>query len=300
MTSSSVIRRPRRLGLALLAGIGAAVLALGGSAAAQASGTPEVTTAESSIAVGETTVVTATGLGGLEQAFFGLGDTSAAVFTENNDSVYEAPVSNGEATATLSALTEGTNTISVGDGENVLATVEITVTAGGDGGGVAITANPTSIDTGESTTVTATGLGGLEEASFGLGGTGSGSFDGGGTSAQVPVTNGEATTTFTATEAGDLVIAVGDGETPLASVDVAITAAPTPTPTPTPTTASPTAAPEPAGDSSGLLIGIIIALVVLILAIVVTWIVLSRRSRQAGAGSGTSGPGGDSMRMDGT
>ena len=78
-----------------------AALGLSSGAAANAATTPEVTADPVSIAAGETSIVTATGLGGLETASFGMGESDGATFTESGTASYDAPASNGSATATF-------------------------------------------------------------------------------------------------------------------------------------------------------------------------------------------------------
>lgn len=160
-----------------------------------------------------------------------------------------------------------------------------------------VTASPASIAVGQSTTVTATGLGGLETAGFGLDDNSAGTFAGGSTSAEVAVSNGTATVEFTAETAGTFTIAVGDGETVLATTSITIAAAtPTPTATPAPTASpppAPTAAPvptptaspvpAPAGDSFPWTI-VWLVLGLLVLAGIVTVIVLLARRRSDGDG----------------
>lgn len=277
MSDTSRRRTPhRRRSVAGLLIALVAVLALGSAPAYAASGT-QVTASQSTIAVGETTTITASGLGGLEQASFGLSDNTLGQFTENAQSSYQAPVSDGTATATLSGLAEGTVTVAVGDGETVLGTVEVTITSGGGGGAaVEVTASPASIAVGSPTTITVTGLGGLEQAGFGLDDTTAGVFQPGGqSSATAPVSDGQATITFTPSKAGSVTIAVGDGETVLGTTTVTATAAPSPSVTPTPTMT-----PEPvANGMSPVLFWVIIALVVLIAAGIIVWVVVAQRRK---------------------
>ena len=266
-----------RLVAAFNATLLAVALGLSGGLSATAASTPQVTADPASIAVGETSTVTATGLGGLETASFGMGQSDGATFTESGTASYSAPASNGTATATFTADQAGTFTASVGDGENVLGTVSITVTGGEPSGGAALEADSAKITTGETTTVTATGLGGLESASFGLDGTPGGSFSPGGeTSVTSPVTDGTATAVFTASEAGSFTIAVGDGENVLATTIVTVTAAATPTaePTPTPT---PTAVPANTGDGLPAWVLWLIVGLLIVAAIVVTALIVNRR-----------------------
>lgn len=270
-------RNPRKGRVLALIGaslLGAA-LGLSGVVTASAATTPTLQADPDSIAVGETSTVTATGLGGLASASFGMGQSDGASFTESGTPSYSAPASGGTATATFTSDQAGTYTIAVGDGENVLATIEITVTSAAPPQGAELTTESATITTGQTTTVTATGLGGLESASFGLGGTPGGSFSPGGeTSVTSPVTDGKATAVFTASEAGSFTIAVSDGETVLATTIVTVTAAATPS-------AAPTETPMPisANTDDGipawviwLIVGIVIAA-----AVIVTVVVLNRR-----------------------
>lgn len=275
MRHSSVHRLSRRTRIVgALITAAAAALALAAGPAYAAAGT-QVTASETTIAVGDTTTITASGLGGLEQASFGLSDNSLGQFTENAETSYQAPVSDGTATATFSGVAEGTVTVAVGNGETVLGTVEITITGGG-GSTVEVTASPASVAVGTATTITVTGLGGLEQASFGLDDTAAGTFEPGGqSSATAPVSDGQATISFTPSKAGSVTIAVGDGETVLGTTTVTASAAPSPTATPTPSVS-----PEPASDGmSPVLFWVIIALVVLIAAGIVVWIVLAQRRK---------------------
>ena len=274
-----------RLIAILGAGLLAAALSLSSGMAATASAT-EVTADPASVTVGETSVVTATGLGGLETASFGMGQSDGATFTESGTASYSAPTSNGTATATFTADQAGTFTVAVGDGENVLGTVSITVTAANPSGGAILAAESATITTGETTTVTATGLGGLQSAFFGLGGTAGGSFSpSGATSVTSPVSDGTATAVFTASEAGSFTIAVGDGENVLATTIVTVTAAATPTAEPTPTE-TPTETPTPiSANTDGVpawVIWLIVGIVVAVAAII-TWVIVSRRRAHADA-----------------
>lgn len=283
---SSTLRRGRRVGWL---SVGIAVLtAIGilGAAPAATAATPSLTADPASISVGASSTITATGLGGLETAAFGLDGTPGGSFTENGDTVYDAPVSSGSATATFTASQAGTFTVAVGDGETPLATVVVTVTDDAPSGGATVTVDPARIAAGETATVTVNGLGGLETASFGLDNNSAGTFEPGGTSsASVPVSDGTATATFTASEEGTVTIAVGDGETVLATAEVTVTAAsptPTATPTTTPTatpTASPTPSPQPSGDGGMPAWGIwlIVAIVILAAAAVAVTLIVTRR-----------------------
>ena len=83
--------------------LGVAVTLSSGGVATAAT-TPEVTADPVSIAAGETSTVTATGLGGLETASFGMGESDGATFTESGTASYDAPASNGSATATFTSI----------------------------------------------------------------------------------------------------------------------------------------------------------------------------------------------------
>ena len=268
----------------------AAVMTVGGSALAVAQTGVEVTASPPTIAVGETTTITAEGLGGLETAGFGLGDTSSGTLSVDGGAggaTADAPVSGGRATAQFTPSVEGTLTISVGDGETVLGTTTVTVTAAAPTAQASLTADPESIAVGETARITASGLGGLEKAGFGLGDTAAGTFTavgGSGTgesSIEVDVSDGTATVEFTAAQAGSVTIAVGDGETSLATTTITVTAAsasPTPSPSPTATTA-------PGGDAGFPAVWIwIIVLGALLIAAIVVIVILAVRRRTANKG----------------
>lgn len=118
--------------------------------------------------------------------------------------------------------------------------------------GPAVTIDPATVAIGETTTVTATGLGGLETATFGMDATDAAAFDGdgvdaGGTTARVAVVDGSATVELIPTRAGEIVIAVGTGESTLAQATVTVTAA---TAEPVPATSAPSSAPESSASPS--------------------------------------------------
>lgn len=118
--------------------------------------------------------------------------------------------------------------------------------------GPAVTIDPATVAIGESTTVTATGLGGLETATFGMDATDAAAFDGdgvdaGGTTARVAVVDGSATVELIPTRAGEIVVAVGTGESTLAQATVTVTAA---TAEPVPATSAPSSAPESSASPS--------------------------------------------------
>lgn len=103
---------------------------------------------------------------------------------------------------------------------------------------VDVTASPETIAVGGSSTITATGFGGIDSIRFDVTGDPGGSLAGGGTSAEVPVTDGTATTTFSASQGGTFTIEVVDGEAVLAIANVVVTA-PAPPTTETTLVASP-------------------------------------------------------------
>lgn len=117
----------------------------------------------------------------------------------------------------------------------------------------AVVAAPSSPSVGEVATITASGLGGLASATFGIDDASAGAFSGegaeiGATTAAAPVSDGSAVVEFTPTRTGDIVIAVGTGESVLAEVTISVSAA---TAEPAPSTVSPTSAPStPAADDS--------------------------------------------------
>lgn len=118
--------------------------------------------------------------------------------------------------------------------------------------GPAVTIDPAAVAIGETTTVTATGLGGLETATFGMDATDAAAFDGdgvdaGGTTARVAVVDGSATVELIPTRAGEIVVAVGTGESTLAQATVTVTAA---TAEPVPATSAPPSAPESSASPS--------------------------------------------------
>lgn len=118
--------------------------------------------------------------------------------------------------------------------------------------GPAVTIDPATVAIGETTTVTATGLRGLETATFGMDATDAAAFDGdgvdaGGTTARVAVVDGSATVELIPTRAGEIVVAVGTGESTLAQATVTVTAA---TAEPVPATSAPSSAPESSASPS--------------------------------------------------
>lgn len=162
----------------------------------------------------------------------------------------------------------------------------------------AAVADPSSPSIGEVTTLTASGLGGLESARFGLDDTSAGGFSGdgaetGATTAVVPVAQGSAVVQFTPTRSGDIVIAVGTGESVLADVTISVsgaTAEPVPsttTPTPAPTASTPSASDsdsaqaEPDSEAeAGRFAFVLIPLIAAAIVVVGGIIVISRGRRR--------------------
>jgi len=243
-----------------------------------------VEVAPASVAVGEVTTVTATGLGQLETAVFGLGDPSAGALSVDQTtfgSTAEAPVSDGAAVVYFRGTVAGTVTIAVGTGETSIAQGTVTVTGGPAPAGAIIELSTSSPRVGEAVTITAKNLGGLASAVFGTDAPASRATI---TPESSPVTGGTATATFAATEPGTYAIDVTDGETPLASTQITVAgSSPTPSATTSPViTPSPSATTVPAPASDGTPIGLIIGLVVVILALVGVVIALVVRARRKG------------------
>ncbi|SIT66507.1 hypothetical protein [Microbacterium sp. RU33B] len=266
-------RTPALIGTAL-----ALMLALGSAGAASAAQSTSLTASPENIAVGDISTVTATDLGGLETAVFGLdgtpGGSLKVIGASGSASSAEVPVTSGTASVDFSSTESGTFTISVGNGETVLSTTTITVTAGsgGDAPTATVEASPASVSVGDSSTITVTGLGDLATADFGLDGTPGGSLS----AESARVADGTASVEFTATEPGTFTIAVSDGETVLGTTTVTVSAAgPSPTASVTPVT--------PAQDSSNGLIWTVVVLSVLVVGAIVTIIILARHRRSAAA-----------------
>ncbi len=160
----------------------------------------------------------------------------------------------------------------------------------------AIVAAPSSPAIGEVTTITASGLGGLESATFGIDDPSAGAFSGdgaetGATTAAVPVSDGSAVVEFTPTRSGDIVVAVGTGESVLAEVTVSVSAASaepaptsgssTPTATPATTGADDSAQAEPDSEAeAGRFAFVLIPLIAAAIIVVGGVIVISRGRRR--------------------
>ena len=146
-----------------LAAIGiAGFLVLGGSSAASADYTAEevVTASDVTLTVGESTTITATNLGDLETVNFSTdgtpGGTLASIALANTGPLAK-PVVDGVTSATFTATQPGTFVVAVSDGETVLDTVTITVTAAGTTPGTTVPGTTTPGTTTPGTTLPATG-----------------------------------------------------------------------------------------------------------------------------------------------
>lgn len=245
----------------------------------------DLTASPETIAVGETSTLTATDLGGIDSVFFDVdadpgGSLSAGGATGTS---IEVGVSGGSATAEFSASTAGLYEISVRDGATVLAVASVEVTAPIETapGGATLTVAPETIRVGETAEVTAGGLGDLGEATFALDSTPGGSLaidDQTAARVVAPVSDGAAAAQFTATEPGVFTITVGDGESPLARATVTVEEGPA--------TASPTTTPDDTvgegadADAAGFPWGIVIAVVaVLVVIAAVVAVFVTRRKR---------------------
>ncbi len=269
----------------LIAGMIAALAAVAGFAApAAASPLVDVTASPETIAVGDSSTITATGFGGIDSIRFDVTGAPGGMLAGGGASA-EVPVTDGTATTTFSASQGGTFTIEVVDGEAVLAIANVVVTSPAPPTAqTTIVASPEAVAVGEESTITATGLGDLTTARFGLDGTPGGALtgsDGPSTSVAADVTGGEASVTFVATETGVFTVAVGDGETVYAFVAVTVTegAQPSATSTTTPSPSS-TPSPSPAADDAGFPVWIwIVVAAVVVAAGVVTVVMVRRRNR---------------------
>lgn len=110
--------------------LAAAVLVSGPVSAAT---TPQVTVDPSTVAIGESAQVSATGLGDLTTVTFGMDTTEGAAFVGDgvgpDATIAEVPAADGAALIEFTATESGAVTVTVGTGQSVLATAVITVTA---------------------------------------------------------------------------------------------------------------------------------------------------------------------------
>lgn len=119
----------------------AGALILGTATAASALTYPDqlnVTISSPTVTVGNSTVITVTGLDGLDVVTFshdaGAGASIASIaFTAIAGSSVDKPVAAGTASATFTATTPGSYTISIYDGSTLLGSVPVTVAAAGSG-----------------------------------------------------------------------------------------------------------------------------------------------------------------------
>jgi len=120
-----------RLAAAVTASIALTALLFGGAGPAQAAATPEVTIEPQSIAIGETALVSATGLGDLETATFGMDASGGAAFVGEtvgaDATVAEVAAADGAAMIEFTATEAGIVTVTVGTGETVLASSTVSV-----------------------------------------------------------------------------------------------------------------------------------------------------------------------------
>ncbi len=171
--------------------------------------------------------------------------TDATSLTINNGVGDASPVAAGSVTVTPGTTTTYTGTVT-GDGGTGTCTATITVSDGPVGPSCTLIADPTTIASGESSTI-----------SWGSTNATDISFDQG-IGSVTPVSAGfievspTTTTTYTAT-------VTGDGGTGACTATITVTAAPTPTPTPTPTPAGGGTLANSGGNlMSGGLVGLLI------------------------------------------
>lgn len=114
-----------------------------GPGAATLTATPE------SIGVGDSATVTAEGLGDLAEATFGLDGTPGGMLSHESTTatIVPVPVADGGAVAEFTATEPGIFTITVGDGETVLAMTTVTVDEALTTPSSTPSASPTSTDT---------------------------------------------------------------------------------------------------------------------------------------------------------
>lgn len=122
-----------RLAAAITASIALTTVLFGGAGLAQAAANPQVTVESQSIEIGETALVSATGLGDLETATFGMDASGGASFIGDGVGVdatlAEVPAADGAAMVEFTATEAGIVTVTVGTGETVLASSTVSVVA---------------------------------------------------------------------------------------------------------------------------------------------------------------------------
>jgi len=190
-----------------VAGVMAFAGASASAVAATDPGEPVLTASPSPIAAGGESTLTASNLGDLETVYFDAGPGATV-------SVEAVPVVDGQAQTTFSSNVPGPKTATLSNGETPIASVEIQVT---QGPAPAIAADPGTINTNETSTVTASFLGDIETVRFSTQAPGI-VADG-----DVAVVNGVATTPFSATAPGTYEVSVSDGETNFLFIDIVVT-----------------------------------------------------------------------------
>jgi len=120
----------------------AGLLVLGGASAASADPYPpstNISASDTTPAVGAPITITATGLGDLPVVFFSVtpsnGASLASIVAASASAGLEKPVVNGSASVQFTAQREGTFTVSVSDGTQVIRSITLEVGAVGAGGG---------------------------------------------------------------------------------------------------------------------------------------------------------------------
>lgn len=277
----------------------AVVLSVTGGAVAFAAATPAMTASPTSVPIGATSKITATGLGDLTQVTFALdGTPGGTLFGAPNETgapSVQREVVNGQASADFDSYAAGTFTVTVTDGETALAKVQVTVVASSPTPTPKPTPTPTptagpanalleledsTLTVGTTTRVWAKNLGAVSTVTFGVDPGDAGAFSNDGTTASrlsVEVENGEASVEFTPARAGALTLTVAADGSRLASAPLEASEA---TSTPA-SSASPTTV-VPASSGTGALpwiIGIGV-LLLLVAAGATAWIVLARKRAQ--------------------
>ncbi|SDG91134.1 serine hydrolase domain-containing protein [Microbacterium pygmaeum] len=190
----------------------AGVLALSSAGPATAVGDPgpaQLSADPTTITVGGSSTVTASNLESGATAYFSTSPGGSL-------SAQQVAAPDGTAQTIFTASAAGTYAVNLGDGENTIATVEITVADESDPGPAELSADPTTIMVGGSSTVTATNLEDGATAYFST-------SPGGSLSAQqAAAPDGTAQTIFTASAAGTYAVNLGDGENTIATVEITV------------------------------------------------------------------------------
>lgn len=209
----------------LFAAIGVgSLIALGGAVAAQADVTVTLTADPSTVVIGEESTLTATGLEDGAIVIFSTPDTPVPVITPA-----ESTVVDGVATATFSSPEAGTFEVVVINkyGGPVLASTTITVVPPVVPD-VVLTASPTTITLGQTSTLTVTGLDDGLNAIFAISTPVLPNNQGMINPEAVTIAGGTGVTTFKPNAAGTYVIGVATqySEGPLANVTITVLAPP--------------------------------------------------------------------------